>query len=337
MLRVALIGFGGIAQSSHLPAYRNLQERGKVKLVAACDIDPKRFSTKMEINIGSAEDEEQMDFNKYSNWEEMLAQEEVDMVDICLPTFLHAEIAIELLNRGYNVLCEKPMALNYEQSSTMVEAANKAKGQLMIGQCLRFASAYTFLKDTIKAQTYGKPVSAVFRRMSGPPIWGWDNWYMDNARSRGCLLDMHIHDIDMARFLFGEPNAVSCTTKDFYSGDDIVFSRLMYDGIDVLAIGDWAQEGTGFKADYIVAFDKATIKLDTDGVTVYPRGGKAFKPELSSQSFYEAEIEFFVDTVSSGTVNEVNPPSSAATTVKLIDTLRESARSGGDIIPFEPR
>jgi signal peptidase I len=117
----------------------------------------------------------------------------------------------------------------------------------------------------------------------------------------------------------------------------IVFSRLMYDGIDVLAIGDWAQEGTGFKADYIVAFDKATIKLDTDGVTVYPRGGKAFKPELSSQSFYEAEIEFFVDTVSSGTVNEVNPPSSAATTVKLIDTLRESARSGGDIIPFEPR
>jgi predicted dehydrogenase len=108
MLRVALIGFGGIAQSSHLPAYRNLQERGKVKLVAACDIDPKRFSTKMEINIGSAEDEEQMDFNKYSNWEEMLAQEEVDMVDICLPTFLHAEIAIELLNRGYNVLCSSP-------------------------------------------------------------------------------------------------------------------------------------------------------------------------------------------------------------------------------------
>ena len=335
MIKVALIGFGCIAQSAHLPAYRVLQEKGKVQLVAACDIDRERFSNKMEINIGSAEDDNPMEFNKYTDWKEMLAEEEADMVDVCLPTFLHAKTTIELLKRGYNVLCEKPMALNYEQSTAMVEAANQSEGKLMIAQCLRFASAYTFIKDAIEAQTYGKPVSAVFRRMGGPPVRGWDNWFMDHSRSKGCLLDMHIHDIDMARFLFGEPNAVTCTTKDLYSGDDIVFSRLMYDGIDVLAIGDWAQEGTGFTADYIIALEKATVKMDSDGVTVYPRGGGAYMPELSSQSFYEAEIEFFIDTISSGAVNEVNSPSSAATTVKLIDTLRESARSGGSIVSFE--
>ncbi|MDD3692966.1 MAG: Gfo/Idh/MocA family oxidoreductase [Oscillospiraceae bacterium] len=335
MLKVALIGFGGVAQAAHLPAYRNLQEQGKARLVAACDIDPQRFTKAMEINIGGAQDGSSMDFHRYSDWEEMLACEEVDMVDVCLPTFLHAQTAVELLKRGYHVLSEKPMALDYEQSMAMVEAANQAKGQLMIGQCLRFASSYTFLKDAIEAGTFGKPLSAVFRRMSEPPIWGWDNWFMDYERSRGCLLDMHIHDIDMIRFLFGEPDAVSCMTQDVYSRDDIAHSRLMYPDLSVLAIGDWSQEGTGFTADYRVAFEKATVVLDGEGVTVYPRGGEAYKPELSEKSFYEAEIEFFMDLVKSGAANVINPPNSAATTVKLIDTLRESARSGGSVRPFK--
>lgn len=335
MLKAALIGFGGIAQAAHLPAYRNLQERGKVKLVAVCDIDPQRFTKAMEINIGGAQDSSSMDFRRYTDWEDMLDHQEVDMVDVCLPTFLHAQTTVELLKRGYHVLSEKPMALDYEQSMTMVETANQAKGQLMIGQCLRFASGYTFLKDAIEANTFGKPMSAVFRRMSGPPVWGWDNWFMDYERSRGCLLDMHIHDIDMVRFLFGEPDAVSCVTQDVYSRDDIAHSRLMYRGMSVLAIGDWSQEGTGFTADYRVAFEKATVVLDSEGVTVYPRGGEAYKPELDDKSFYEAEIEFFVDLIASGADNVINPPSSAAMTVKLIDTLRESARSGGRVIPFE--
>lgn len=335
MLKAALIGFGGIAQAAHVPAYRHLQEQGKVQLVAVCDIDPQRFTKAMEINIGGSQDNSSMDYRQYTDWEEMLAHEEVDMVDVCLPTFLHAQTAIELLKRGYHVLSEKPMALDYEQSKSMVEAANQAKGQLMIGQCLRFASAYTFLKDAIEAKTFGKPLSAVFRRMSGPPIWGWDNWFMDYHRSHGCLLDMHIHDIDIIRFLFGEPDAVSCMTQDVYSKDDIAHSRLMYQGVDVLAIGDWSQEGTGFTADYRVAFEKATVVLGSDGVTVYPRGGEAYKPQLDAKSFYEAEIEFFADMVKSGAANVINPPSSAATTVKLIDTLRESARSGGSVVPFE--
>ena len=334
MLKAALIGFGGISQAAHLPAYRNLQKQGKVQLTAVCDIDPQRFTKTMEINIGKAEDSSSMNFHQYNDWEEMLTHEDVDMVDVCLPTFMHAQTAIELLKRGYHVLCEKPMALDYEQSMAMVEAANQSKKHLMIGQCLRFASNYTFLKNALEANTFGKPLSAVFRRMSGPPIWGWENWFMDYNRSRGCMLDMHIHDIDMARFLFGEPDAVSCVTQDVYSKDDIVHSRLMYKGLNVLAIGDWSQEGADFTADYRVAFEKATVIMGSDGVIVYPRGGEAYKPEVDDKSFYEAEIEFFVDMIASGSADIINPPRSAAMTVKLIDTLRESARSSGSVVSF---
>ncbi|MBR4072676.1 MAG: Gfo/Idh/MocA family oxidoreductase, partial [Clostridia bacterium] len=179
MIKVAMIGFGGIAQAAHLPAYINLEKQGKAKLVAICDIDEKRFTAKMEINIGGAETSVGEEIKKYTDWREMLKKEDVDMVDICLPTFLHADTAIEALNMGYHVLSEKPMSLCYEDCLRMCDAAKKADKKLMIGQCLRFGDDYNFLKEAIENNTFGKVLSGTFRRMSGPPIWGWDNWFMD--------------------------------------------------------------------------------------------------------------------------------------------------------------
>lgn len=333
MLKVALIGYGGIAQAAHLPAYKSLEKKGKAKLVAACDIDEKKFTEKMAINIGEgSEAPEQINF--YTDVNEMLEKETVDLIDICVPTLLHKPIAEDMLKRGYNVMCEKPMCRTYEDCVQLIKTEKNSKGKLMIAQCLRFFPEYMYLKSVIESGEFGKPISSVFRRMSAPPVWSWENWYMDVARSGGCMLDMHIHDIDMARYLFGEPEAVSCNSQDVYSGFDSVQTRLFYPNVSVFAIGDWSYEGTDFTADYRVSFEKASVICEGGKVTVYPRGGEKFVPELSPIDGYEGEIEFFADVIETGKENIKNPPESAATTLKLIETMRKSAENNGKKITF---
>lgn len=331
MIKVAILGFGGIAQAAHMPAYRQLEAEGKIKLVAVCDIDPSRFGGNMEINIGGSE--EQLlgeDVKRYTAWQDMVANEQFDMVDICVPTFLHAELAIEMLSRGYHVLSEKPMSLRYADCLRMCEAAKTADRRLMIGQCLRFGNEYGFLRDAIQNNTFGKPLTGTFRRLSAPPIWGWDNWFMDPERSGGCLLDLHIHDVDIIRCLFGEPEAFTCNTQDVYSKKDLAHSRLYYPDFSILAIGDWSQQGVPFTADYRVGFEKAIVDYAGGVLTVYPRDGEPYTPEWSANNFYTAEIEYFVNLLETGAENTLNPPESAALTVKLINALEKSAACGGE-------
>ncbi len=335
MTKVAIIGFGGIANGAHFPPYKKLEEEGVAKVVAVCDVDENRFGASVSINIGSSDDNLERNFNCYTDWREMLQNEDIDMVDICVPTFLHDEIANGVLEMGYDVLSEKPMALSYDRCVAMIEAAKKADKKLMIGQCLRFGAHYRFLKKAIDENLFGAVKGGIFRRFSGLPLWGWENWFTDIEKSGGCLLDMHIHDIDIIRYLLGEPEEVSCNTVDLYSGDDIVYSRLHYKDATILALGDWSREGCDFQADYTVAFENATVTLKGDEITVCPRnGGEKYVADVTPNNFYEEEIRFFIDMIVNGVENTENPPESAATTIKLIETLRESARKGGEKVPF---
>ena len=235
MIRVAMIGFGGIAKAVHFPAYKKLEEKGVAQLIAACDIEEKAFVGKAEINIGSSAADPKYTFVKYTDWREMLANEKVDMVDICLPTYLHADIACEVLEMGYHVLSEKPMAIDTESAQRMLASAEKSGKRLMIGQCLRFGNNYRYLKELIEKGTYGKVKAGMFRRFSSPPVWAWNNWYMDITKSGGAIQDLHVHDLDIIRYLLGDPEAVSCDTADFYAGDDVAYSRLHYkDGVTFL-------------------------------------------------------------------------------------------------------
>lgn len=335
MIKAAIIGFGGIAKAAHMPGYARLEKEGKIKLVAVCDIDPKRFEGKMEINIGGSNTSVNNEVKKYNDWREMLKNEEIDMVDICLPTNLHAETAIEVLEMGYNVLSEKPMSLCYEDSARMCEVAEKNGKKLMIGQCLRFSNEYNYIKKVVEEKEFGKVLSATFRRLSTPPTWGWNNWFMDKNLSGGCLFDLHIHDIDIVRHIFGEPKTVACVSQDVYAGNDIVHSRLNYNNFSVLAIGDWSRKNMPFIADFSVAFEKATVELADGTITVYPRDDEAYEPEVEAIDMYGAEIEFFAKMLETDCENATNPPESAAKTIRLIEKLGESALENGMVLPFE--
>ena len=337
MIKAGIIGFGGIAQA-HKNAYKILESAGiPVKLSAVCDIDPEKFKVKVSINITEKDGiNDVLTAKCYTDVNEMCAKEELDMIDLCLPTPLHASMAIHMLEMGYHVLSEKPMARSYDDCLGIINAAKKSSRQLMIGQCLRFYPQYQYLKETIDNGKYGAVISAFFERLSSPPIWGWENWFMDASKSGGCLLDMHIHDIDMARYLFGEPREVSCSTCNVYSGYDTINTQLFFeDDKLVIATGDWSLPNSfGFRHAYRVNFEKAAIVFNDNEVKVFESDGMTYKPELSNLDGITNEIAYFVDVIENNKKNIVSPAQSAAITVKLIETMKESADKNGEKVTF---
>jgi len=298
-----------------VPAFKKLESKGKARLVSA-------FDTFYKLQYAG--------IKLYSDLENMLEREQINLIDICLPTYLHADFVINILKRGYHVFCEKPMALKLTECREILSESKKAKGKLMIGHCLRFSEEYLYLKENIQNKTFGKPLSAVFRRYSAPPLWA--DWLLDFNKSGGCLLDMHIHDIDIIRFIFGEPNAVSCVTSNIYSVDDVVYSFLFYDDITVLAIADWTQQGLEFTSDYRIGFEKSTIVYDNNKITIYPQDRIAWEHGFDNEDMYLKEIEYLFDMIYLDAINTQNAPESSSTTIKVMETLRDSARNNGKII-----
>ena len=334
MLRAALIGFGGIAKA-HRKAFAKLEERGIATLVCAHDVNPDAFSKKISINIDSEAVSLDEHINFYTDLDEMFAKEQVDFVDICVPTFLHSKITCEVLRRGYHVMCEKPMSLYYGDCVEMMRAAEESGRELMIGQCLRFYPAFDYIKAAIEDGRFGKVTGGFFLRLSQPPVWGWENWFMDPERSGGCLTDLHVHDVDIIRYLFGEPDAISCRASNTVCRHDTVHTSFFYGNTPITAIGDWAT-GTPFHANCRVEFERATVTLEGSGkMTVYPKdGAEPYTISLESISGQESELAYFCDVINGKIENEKNPPSSAATTIRLVEHLRQSADACGVITPF---
>ena len=332
MLNAAIIGFGGIAKV-HKKGYDNLEKQGKIKLVAVCDIREAAFESNVAINIDS-EAIGTGAYNCYTDIEEMLDKEKIDILDVCVPSFLHREIAVAMLERGYNVLCENPMSLCSEDCEKMLEAEKASGKHFMIAQCLRFFKEYEYLKKCIDDNTYGKVLGAFFSRNSAQPTWGWENWFMDYERCGGAIMDIHIHDIDIVRYLFGEPEAVSCRASDCKTKYDIVQTSLYYGNIPVTANGCWTAGKIRFSASYKVDFEKASVLYENGKVTVYPEEGEPFAPQLEGQDGYTEEISYFCDVVEGKIQNIKNPASSAAKSVKLVEAMKQSADNGGEKIAF---
>lgn len=333
-VKVAIVGFGGIARA-HNNGYKILAaENQPIRLVAVCDIDPEKFSSQMSINIETGEGTLPADIHTYTSVDDLIANEEFDMADICLPTFLHKEYAIKLLKAGKHVLSEKPMALCSADCMEMIKAAKEADRHLMIGQCLRFNAAYLFLKECVDSKRYGAVRHVFMSRRSAQPTWGFEHWFADDTRSGGCVLDMHVHDVDMARFLFGEPEAASMYALDCETRWQVENTRLYYPGMLVSIDGSWGESQTvKFSASYRVRFDTASVIYEADKVTVYPNEGEPFSPELPMTDHMAEEIRMFAHSIlDEGFVNTANPPESAMKTVALVEKLRESAAKNGEIV-----
>jgi predicted dehydrogenase len=273
--------------------------------------------------------------------EEMIKKENLDFVDICLPTHLHAPMSVKAMELGVHVFCEKPMARSSAQCADMIAASERTGKKLMIGHCLRYWDVYVYAKNCLDNGTFGKCLGAYFYRGGGTPIWSWENWLLTREHSGGCLLDQHVHDIDTVVWMFGLPKAVSSTGLNVVpgSGYDIVSSNYLYEnGPVVNAQDDWTINGEGYNFEmlYRINFEKGALIFEKGKLMVHPQGGSKFEAELEKNDAYYDELIIFTKLISGEKpFDHISLLKSHMQTIQLAEAEEKSADKGGAPVVVE--
>ena len=319
----------------HNTAYSTLAAQGiPVRLVAVCDKSAERINAKSSINIGEDSTTLSADVHLYTDIDRLLSEESFEVADICLPSFLHADVAVKCLMAKKHVLCEKPMALSSSESKRMLAAERESGCRLMIGHCLRFMPEYVYLRECIDDGRFGAMESISMHRHSVYPTWGAERWHDDKSKCGGCLIDTHIHDVDVARYLLGEPDRVSAVAFENVPRYQHVNTRLHFGNVTAVIDGSWDASHTEiFRAGYQARFDRATVCFDFKSVTVFPSDGEPYEPEILPADSYTEEIRSFIESV----MNDrecLHTAESSHKSLLLIEAIAESAERSGEYIEF---
>lgn len=314
MLKIALVGVGGIS-GAHIPAW---EERRDAELVALCDIRAEQM-------------EKYKNKHCYTDFDEMLKNEEIDILDICLPTYLHAEFAIKAMNMGINVICEKPVSLNAADVARVYSTAKSNNVKFMVAQVLRFWPEYSIIKEIYDTGKYGRLLSGHMGRLGVRPKWSWDGWMMDENRSGLVPFDLHIHDLDFIVYAFGKPKEF----KDYRArseNQDYINSIYEYDGFFITTEAAWYDAPYPFAANFRFQFEKALAVFENHEMTIYEKDGKILKPVsqsgedtgdigLPKSNAYSNEINYFADCVLSGAEPDRVKPAELETVISILKAL----------------
>jgi predicted dehydrogenase len=334
-MRIGVIGLGFMG-TTHLKAWRQVPN---AQLAAVCSDEPEKLTgdlSSIQGNLGNDTDQV-FDFSnigRYTEVEQILADPNVEAVDICLPTNLHSSVAIQALRAGKHVLVEKPMALDGGAAQEMLDTAKAAGKLLMVGQVLRFFPAYRAMADEIRAGNVGQVRSALFRRRCAAPFW--NKWLGDPKISGGGVFDLLIHDIDFAIHLFGMPETVSATGhEDLAGGIDTMNATLLYrGGADVLITGGWHhKKAYPFSMEYTVVADGGTFEFNSmrgGVVTLYTADGESRELAVPDEDAFASELRYFAECVDAGRKPEFCPPEESAASVRLARFLLKAREVGGE-------
>lgn len=275
MIRVGIIG-GGAPGGAHARGY---QANSGFKIVAIADLIPRRRQERMkEFQIP----------REYADAQDLLADREIDAVSICLPTYLHAPVALAALKAGKHVLCEKPPAMNAKEADQIERAANKAGKVIMYSLQRRFGAAEQAASQAIAKGYAGEVyhVRSTWMRTRGMPIG--TGWFTDKSKSGGgALIDIGVHMLDVGWYLLGQtkPQSVYAVTHQrfgrlapkemAYDVEDAAFALIRFEGGKSLELASsWAinqppqQNGTVCRA----YGDKGAVEVYTAQGAVLYRG-----------------------------------------------------------------
>ena len=257
MLKIGIVGAGGMG-TVHYSNYQRIAECKVVALVGIGEQDKKRA--------------EEWNLPLYSTIFEMLDQEEVDVVDICTPTFLHKLNVIDSLSRGKDTIVEKPIALSKKDAMEMFALAHENKCHLYVAHVLQFTKEIGIVRELIKNQTYGKVMDAYFERLSACPEWVQGGWLFDQTKSGLLPFDLHIHDLDVIVRLFGKPKQSEVTENKREESEYVEHYRIAYsfEQVNVVAEAAWFHANIPFTARWRVCFENAVLVYDGKTLIAYP-------------------------------------------------------------------
>ena len=273
------------------------------------------------------------DLKRYSRYEDLLADPDVDLIDICSPTHLHADMAVAALRAGKHVLVEKAIALTPEQADLMLRTAADAGRLLMVAHVLPFVPEFAFAAEAVRGGKYGKLLGGHFKRVISRPDWSED--IGDAAKTGGPAVDLHIHDTHFIGLIAGVPAAVFSNGLAQPDGSvDYLTTQYLY-GREGPAVsctsGAVAMKGRPFVHGYEIYLERATLVFDGGPLTLLTEdGGKEFPPLTGDDPLgaFTAEIDAAADGVRTGKAPDLLSGQLARDALVLCHKECESVRTG---------
>ncbi|GGE26850.1 dehydrogenase [Pullulanibacillus camelliae] len=324
-LKSAVLGLGTMGRV-HAEAWSHIED---AELVGVVDLDREKAQT-----VAS-----QYNLQAFSDFSTLIEQSDVEVVDICLPTYLHKEYVAAAAKAGKHVICEKPLGLNVQEAHEMINLCEAQGVKLFVAQVVRFFPEYVQATEQVRRGKIGN--AGVVRLTRGGSFpHGWNNWYADEDKSGRLILDSMIHDFDWLRWTFGDVQRVMTRQASYSDGkkdlDYALVTLRMLDGTIAHVEGTWAH--TGFHTSYEITGDKGMLSYDSqEGVPLTmqlhsgdrqsEQSGVPVPESPLTESPYLRELKHFTDCIRTG-----NPPivtaDDALKAVEIAQAALASAASG---------
>ena len=339
MVRIGIVGVGFMGMIHYL-ASRTLQG---ARVEAICSRDETKLAgdwRSIRGNFGPRG--ERMDLagvKKYRGLDDLLADPNIDLIDICNPTHLHPETAIKALQAGKHVLVEKAIALDPKDADAMLEVARQAKRLLMVAHVLPFFPEFAFAAQAIRGGQYGKLLGGHFKRIISKPDWSAD--IGDASKTGGPAIDLHIHDTHFIGLVCGVPKQVFST--GVLSGDavDYLTTAYLY-GAGGPAVtcssGALTMKGRPFVHGYEIYLEKATLIYEsgTCPLTLLNDDGTSEQPKLAggaeATTAFTLEIQAAVNGVNAGREPDLLSGKLARDALVMCYRECESVRTGKVVV-----
>lgn len=340
-LRMGFIGTGSICQGNHLPHYAAMPD---VEIYAICDILP---------DVAKKVAEQYNCSRVFTDYNEMLALDEIDAVDICTPNDIHSPAAVASLNAGKHVLVEKPVARTAEEAQAMVDAARASGKKLQVAQCIRFEPSNQALKRFITAGYMGDIyfARAFALRRRGIPPWGV---FTDKERQGGGpLIDIGVHILDLTLWLMSHPKPISASgvTYTKFGKREGVYSPWGPWDPKTFSVEDFAAGFVRFENGATLSLETcfaANLGQGTFNTTILGTDGgcetspvKMYREEhqtlldvtpvtMPKVDIYQEEIKAFLAAIRNDTDVPVTGEE-CLITAKIMDAIYKSAETGREV------
>lgn len=340
-LKYGIIGTGGIAMGKHLPGYSSLKD--DVEIVAACDINEERLKKAgFKYNIP----------NLFTDYNDLLAMKEIDMVSVCLPNYLHAPVTIDALKAGKHVHCEKPMAIDGKAAQEMLYAKNETGRKLMIGLNNRFTPVSQYVKKFIEDGNLGDIYYAKcgWLRRRGLPANEW--FQIKELSGGGPLIDLGVHYMDLVLYFLNYPELKSAVARTYnkiggtdtarlyayqggsqpgwkYNVEDLIAGFLeLENDVSVSFEISWASNVEKEEMFYEIYGTKANIRFNSDKLDIFSVVNEQFAdiyPAIESSLYQDNEFKHFVTCIRNDCDPSISIVEQAANMMNVVDAIYRSA------------
>lgn len=329
-LKVAVLGTGTMGKV-HADAWSRIAE---AQLVAMTSLD-REETQRLADRYGA---------QAYDSVDDILAAPDVDVVDVCLPTYLHKPLIEQAARAGKHVISEKPLGLNVQEATEIIDTCKQYGVQLYVAHVVRFFPEYVQAHEQVKNGAVGKS-GVVNMTRGGHFPRGWENWYADKEKSGGLILDMIIHDFDWLRWTFGDVCRVMARCQSRLTGDDPLEYALvtlrMADGTIAHVEGSWAHAmfRTTFEiagADGMLEHDSRTstpLTVSQRGAKVAAAQGVAVPESPLAEGPYERELRHFAECLLTGS----EPIVTAYDALKAVEIAQAALKSAetGEVVTLK--